>query len=62
MWLYVEMHLHIKIWKINFKCLYIKDNTMLMKMVGMEDGEFMGALAGNKDIDPKTPEGLTFEL
>lgn len=35
---------------------------MLMKMVGMEDGEFMGALAGNKDIDPKTPEGLTFEL
>lgn len=33
-----------------------------MKTVMMEDGECRGILAGNKEIDPKTPERLTFEL
>lgn len=33
-----------------------------MKTVMMEDVACRGVLAGNKEIDPKTPEGLTFEL
>ena len=31
-----------------------------MKTVMVEDGECRGVLAGNKEIDPKTPEGLDF--